>query len=50
MIILAYIVVLIGYFCCPKYLQLIIMIINFFLPDPLPFIDEVIMVAGFLKG
>ena len=46
---IAYIVLLITYFCFPAHLKLVIMIINFFLPDPLPFVDEVIMVAGLLK-
>ena len=43
---LLYGIVLLVYFFCPKYLQLIICAVNLFVPDAAPAIDEVIMVAG----
>ena len=49
MIYIIYIVVLIVYWFCPKYLQIIIMLANLFIPDSIPMIDEIIMVAGLLK-
>lgn len=46
-----YIIVLAVYIFCPKYLRLLICVANFFVPDMLPVIDEVVMVAGmFLPG
>lgn len=42
----AYIVVLLVYFICPKYLRLVIFIINLIVPDSIPAVDEVIMIAG----
>lgn len=49
MIYLLYGIVLLVYWFCPKYLQAVILIANIFLPDAVPVIDEVIMVAGLLK-
>lgn len=48
--ILAYVIILIVYLFCPKYLQLVMLVVNLFIPDPLPFLDEALMVAGLLKG
>ena len=45
------IVCLIGscaYFFCPIPLQFLLTGINFFVPDPIPFLDEVIMIGGIL--
>ncbi len=48
MIIFIYALVLIVYFKCPKYLKLIILVANLFLPDVVPILDEAIMLAGFI--
>lgn len=50
MIYLGYIVLLIVYWCCPKYLKLVATLINFFMPDPIPYVDEIVMVAGLLAS
>lgn len=50
MIYLIYVIVLVVYWCCPKYFQIIMLIINLILPDQVPVIDEIVMVAGLLKG
>jgi len=34
------------YFFCPKYLKLVICVANFFIPDAIPAVDEVLMIAG----
>lgn len=47
---LVYIIVLIVYWLCPRIVKLPIFIANCFLPDPLPYVDETIMVLGLLKG
>lgn len=47
---LAYAVLLAVYWGCPKHLKLVAMLINFVLPDPIPYLDEIVMVAGFLKS
>ena len=43
-----YIVVLIVYFMCPKYLKLLIFAINLFVPDAVPVVDELVMIAGLI--
>lgn len=48
LILVVYIIVLAVYFSCPKYLRLVMLIANFFVPDAVPIIDEAIMVAGLL--
>lgn len=50
MIYVGYIVLLIVYWCCPKYLKLVATLINFFMPDPIPCVDEIVMVAGLLAS
>lgn len=50
MMFLVYAVVLVVYWFCPKYLQLLICVVNLFMPDMIPVVDEVIMVAGLLKS
>ncbi len=45
MLILA-IVVLIIYLCCPIIGKVILLALNTFLPDPIPFVDEIIMWLG----
>ena len=37
-----------AYFLCPLPLQLVLTAINFFVPDPILFLDEIIMVGGIL--
>ena len=49
MIYLVYMVVLAVYWKCPKYLKAIMFIINIFVPDAIPYVDELIMLAGLLK-
>lgn len=34
----------------PTKVKLILVIINIFIPDPLPYVDEIIMIIGLLKG
>lgn len=48
-ILIPYLIVLLVYFKCPKYLKAVIFVINFFMPDPLPMVDELVMVAGLLS-
>lgn len=48
MILVVYAVVLGVYWFCPKYVQLIMLAVNMFVPDAVPVIDELIMVAGLL--
>lgn len=50
MVFLVYIIVLGVYWFCPKYIQLIILVANLFLPDAIPVVDEAVMVAGLLKS
>lgn len=46
MIIIVYAIVLGVYFICPKYMKLVMLLINVFLPDKIPVIDELLMIAG----
>ena len=50
MIFAVYAIVLVVYWFCPKYLQLVMMAANMFVPDAVPVIDEVIMVAGLVAS
>lgn len=50
MVFVAYGILLLVYWNCPKYLKAVAFLINFFVPDPIPYIDEVIMVAGLLAS
>lgn len=45
-IIIAYIIMGIIYMACPKYLKFVACVINMMVPDPIPGIDEVVMIAG----
>ena len=47
---IAYGIVLLVYFLCPAYLKIVILVINMFMPDSIPYVDEVIMVAGLLSS
>lgn len=50
MVLVAYGILFLVYWNCPKYLKVAAMIINLFIPDPLPYVDEVVMVAGLLAS
>lgn len=47
MTILAYIAIFLVYIICPAYLKIVMCAINLFIPDPLPYVDEILMAAGF---
>lgn len=49
LLIFLYIIVFAIYFSAPLVIRLLIMLINFFIPDHIPIIDEVIMMAGILS-
>lgn len=49
MIIIIYIVALCIYMALPFPFQLILLIINFLVPDPIPVLDEVIMYASVIN-
>lgn len=34
----------------PQYVRIILLIANIIIPDPLPYVDEIIMIAIILKG
>ena len=38
------------YIGLPKWVQIILLIADIFIPDPLPYVDEIIMLAIILKG
>lgn len=44
-----YLVVFCVYFACPLPVRILIMAVNFFMPDPIPILDEVIMIAGIIS-
>jgi hypothetical protein len=46
MVILAYIIILFVYVYCPFLIQVVGFIINAMVPDPIPFLDEVIMIIS----
>ena len=46
MVILIYVVVLLVYMICPKYIKLVALAANCFLPDAVPIVDEAVMVLG----
>lgn len=43
---IAYVALLVAYFYFPRWLKIVTLVINLFIPDPLPFIDEIIMIIG----
>lgn len=47
--IIGYALLLLIYACCPLVGKLLLMAVNFATPDPLPFIDEAIMVVMFIR-
>lgn len=38
-----------AYFACPMPIQLILTGLNLFIPDPIPYLDEIIMIGGILS-
>lgn len=44
-----YIVGILVYLCLSFPVQLIFLLLNSFVPDPIPYIDEIIMYAGIIK-
>ena len=50
MVLVEYGILLLVYWNCPKYLKVAAFVINFFVPDPIPYIDEVVMIAGLLAS
>ena len=50
LVLAAYGILLLVYWNCPKYLKAVAFVINFFAPDPIPYIDEMIMIAGLLAS
>ena len=49
LMVIGYIFVLGVYMVCPKGLKLAIFIANIFIPDPLPYLDEIIMGIALVK-
>lgn len=47
--IIGYVLLLSIYACSPLLGKLILMVVNFSTPDPLPFIDEAIMIVMFIR-
>lgn len=47
-IIVVYLILGIAYLASPKHIKVVACVINFFVPDPIPGIDEVVMIAGLL--
>lgn len=43
LIALGYIVLLVVHIFCPPVVKVVLTLINVFFPDPLPFVDEIIM-------
>ena len=43
------IIFLVVYWYCPKYLKVLLLLVNVAIPDAVPFVDELIMAVGLLK-
>lgn len=50
MSVVVFIVLMAVYWFCPKYVQAVVLLINLFVPDAIPVIDEAAMVAGMIFG
>ena len=46
MVLIAYGILLVIYWNCPQYLKAAAFVLNCFVGDPIPYVDEVVMVAG----
>lgn len=44
------IVFFVAFGAAPKWLKFCLLLINLFLPDSIPFLDEVVMIAMFLRS
>lgn len=40
------IIILLVYWFCPQYLRIAVFLVNLFVPDEIPMIDEIIMLLG----
>lgn len=49
MIYIPYIILLAAYWYAPKTLKVVAFLLNLVIPDPIPYVDEIIMVAGLIK-
>lgn len=50
LILLAYIAVIIFAFHAPAHVRIILLIIDIIIPDPLPFIDEILLLIAVIKS
>ena len=50
MVLVVYGILLLVYWNCPKYLKAVAFVINLFVPDSIPYVDEIIMIAGLLAS
>lgn len=41
-------IVLAVYFFCPTYLKFVLLLVNLYVPDAIPVVDEVLMTAGLI--
>lgn len=48
-VILIYIVIIVVYICLPLPLQIVGFLLNTYIPDPIPVLDEVIMFIAMIK-
>ena len=48
-LIIGYIIGVLFYCGLPWYLQFVVLLFNTFIPDPVPYLDEIIMYASFVK-
>lgn len=48
MILVVYLILFIVFLGMPKALKLVTIIVNIFIPDSIPFLDEIAMVLGFI--
>lgn len=49
-ILVIYVILFFVFLAMPKALKFVVMVANFCIPDPVPFIDEAVMVLGFLAS
>ena len=47
---LVYVVIIGVAFTAPARVSLVLFVIDLFIPDPLPFVDEILLVIGMLKA
>ena len=49
-VVVIYIVLISVCFVAPARVGLVLFVINLFIPDPLPFVDEILMLVGVIKS